>query len=166
MSYCSQTDIEDVLTELGVTTNTDAGYPFDTTDTTLLARIILKAEAQFNYYALPKYTVAALTGNKWVTMVVAVFAACKIMARGAQEIPAQLEKDRLEFLQQLQEIRSGMGQIPLTEKEFEDIPAMSNLRIDVGRAVSKVRVEMPISAGRPESLKVRKPDRATEFENY
>lgn len=164
MSYCTQADIEDVLTELGVTTNTDSGYPFDTTDTDLLDRIILKAEAQFNYYALPKYTVAGLTGNKWVTMVVATFAACKVMARGAQEVPAQLEKDRQEYIQQLQEIRSGLGQIPLTQKEFEDIPAMSNLRLDARKPVSKIRVEMPISAGRENSTKPRRTDRTTEFE--
>lgn len=164
MAYCTQTDIEDVLTELGVTVNTDAGYPFDTADTDLISRIIEKAESQINYYAMPKYAVAELTGNKWVTMAAAIFAACKIMARGAQGVPVQLEKDRDEILQQLQEIRSGLGQIPLAEKHYEDIPAMSNLRIDSRRNTSKVRVEMPISAGRPESYKERKVDRFSQYD--
>lgn len=163
MALCTIQHVKDAMSDYGVAAFSTDSFPFVAMDASRVNRFIARSEQEIFYY-LTKYDTTALSGNVWLQWVCATFTAFHLSCRGNQTPSAALNAARLEYKEQLDEIRSGLGQVPGAMKSPEDIPGMSNLRIDPRYSVHRQRVEMPISSGRSSSTRRIAVDRTAEWE--
>lgn len=157
---CSIADVKDVMSDYGVAAYSQDSYPFLVMDSARVTRMIERAQSEILYF-LTKYDGSALVAsgtNEWLRWCCATFASFALSSRSGQVPSPALAARRDEYLESLREIRAGQGQIPGVSKTPEDIPAMSNLRIDPRWNVHRQRVEIPISTGKLDSSKTRSPD--------
>lgn len=153
--YCSETDIEDIMsTHFTLETTNDDGSLNDDDDTKVLNAIV-RAEQRIQQYALNRYTDTLLQSNEWIRWCCATFAAVQLARRRGNAIPNGLQDEYDEYLAHLQLVRDGKAEVPGLLPRSEPGMTMSNVTYDQSSRRRKIRVSKTISAGEQTSEKPR-----------
>lgn len=161
--YCSETDIEDVMsTHFSLETTNDDGSLNDDDDTRILNAIV-RAEQRIQQYALPRYADSLLQSNTWVRWCCAVFSCVQLARRRGNPVPVGLQEEYDEYMEHLALVRSGKAEIPGLTPRSEPGITMSNVTVDLASHRRKIRVSKTISAGDQNSRKQRHVDWREQF---
>lgn len=156
--YCTQVDIESLLSKSGVRVRTnDTGLDL-ATDTGLVDDCIARGSEKIDMSVAKRYDTSAIQSHRWVKWCCAVISAVFLCRRKGWPVPSSLSEEYGEYLEQLQEIRDGKLDIEGVPDRNISIPSMSNLRVDMRYRTQKMRMESIVSTGRPASKLVRHDD--------
>jgi phage gp36-like protein len=131
--YCSETELDQILSSFGVevrTDDTDTG----TTNETIISAVLEQASAEINYYLFDQYPLSiiapggtALIWVKWACAYIGSFLLCQ---RRGNPVPDPLAEKYQKTIEALQLIESGKKQLPgdsgLVSPQFDYTPAISN----------------------------------------
>jgi phage gp36-like protein len=151
--YCTQTDVEALLSEDGVDASLDDNQDgqVDADADPWMSSMIEKATSDVNLYLLQRYTVAALAASAWVKWVTATFAAVGLRKRRGNPAPQSLLDDAERYLENLKAIATGAMALPgdtgLAAPQFDTGPTVSNMTVDRRYRRRKVRVVESTSTG-------------------
>jgi len=146
-TYCTQADIEALLSVTGVESRVDddAGGSLSATETGYITSAIQWATAKVNDFCLALYTAADLA-TSWVINEVAIVLAAKWLSiRRGNPSPGSIADACKEAMERLEKIRNGGHPLADIGQRNAAWPAWSNVRVDPLNIVKKVRVERPIS---------------------
>src|SRR6266850_2556798 len=121
-------------------------------NTALAARLTkgcLYGDGQVKTYCSPRYDDGDLAGswsvNRWATTLAARWVAKRL----CRPCPQSIQSDYEETLKELQQVKNGQLNIENCGTRTAGFPFITNLTIDIGYYVNKVRVEPSISDSTP-----------------
>lgn len=158
MAYCNQDDIEDILSEAGVSySSADVG---DGPDTDVVNNTIERAESLVKQALRKKYDTSTITraNNTWVKWCTATYAAVSLMRRRGNSVPDGLWVMYQEYKETLAAVKAGTEDIPDLDPRYEPGLTMSNHHISHWPRSAKSRVITSTSVGQQDSQKPRKRD--------
>src|SRR3990167_10175431 len=149
--YCTQADVEAILSAEGLVDRTDDSEDL-AGETALITLVIQWATDRVNLYVARRYTVADLATSTFINDVTAHFASCQFCKRRGNPCPESLNEQCKEFLEELKKIKDGDLTLPNSPERSNQLPALSNVRIDGRFQNAKVRVQKTISTGGESTL--------------
>jgi phage gp36-like protein len=154
-TFCVQTDVENVLSALGVEEFTDhenAG----STDTTVLDTCITQASQELEMWCMGRYTAAVLATSEVVTLWTANMAAyfvCRLRGNPVPDsIAAEFQRLTDPINGILPKIKAGKLQIPGLALRGDLRPTISNMHIDRRYTHNRARVDKAASTNAPSEL--------------
>lgn len=166
MAFCSQVDIEDILSSEGVLHATSDLGTSATADKTMVANAIERATVRIKQFIGRKYDASELSRtNAWIKWAAATIAAVMLMRRRGGGVPPGLQESYDEISEYLKEISKGIQEIPDAVPVREPGVTMTNLAVDMRYYTAKIRERVVISAGERQSAKPRRPDIRDQFFN-
>jgi len=173
-AYCSQSDVESIMSEVGVDLHADDRWPLWTEDPgspispaagdtataiQYVTEAIERASAKIDMGLGMKFEPSSFPSSDWVKWCCAYLAACEIFRRRGNSIPDSILSQCEYYTEIIDRVMSGeIGYIPDLTPRHEPIPAMSNLRVDNRYVDARIRVQQVVSAGRTDSSKPRHVD--------
>lgn len=148
-TYCTQADVEAVLSEFGVLARADDDRDdtLGTTDAASVTAMIRMAAGRMNSRLQKRYKLSDLVGNDWCRDTNAWIAARFLCARRGMAPPDSLEIIVQELFGELDRIRDNDADVSDIKESFEAIPTVSNFTVEPFRRHAKVRVIERISTG-------------------
>lgn len=147
MAYCTQSDIEHVLSSTGVDLRTDDGV-----EATLVADAIEEADMEIDQACLYLYTAASLAASNWVKHKAKAMAAYFLCIRRGNPAPASIAAAFERAIELLEKVRLGALAIPGAVMSKAAAPTMSNVRPTL-RPFPRSVIEKSRSTGKPEGYK-------------
>jgi len=145
-NWCTQTEIEDLMSANGVSVSTNDSQGNSVSDATIVANAIERGQSKLAQYLTQKYDISTITSaNVWIKWAAATFAAVEIMRRKGGVVSAGLQEIYEEYLAILNDVKNGPGLIPDLLQRTTPGMAVSNMTIDNRYAKAKMRVVGTIS---------------------
>lgn len=164
--YCTLADIKELLSVNGTIgrADDDNDGSISATEQTYFDRAINWATSRVNLYCLAKYAASELVTsalvNEWAVLCAAYWLSC----RRGNPPPGSFDDLYKSAIDDLKLIHSGSFQIPDIGYRDSAWPAWSNIRVDQGYPLRKIRVERPISESSPVPYSQPR-DRTAEYIN-
>ena len=148
-TYCEVADVEDILSEAGVTAYTDdpEDGTRDAADTAHVTTASERAATRINSQIEMTYKLADVAGNTWLKWCNATMAALAVATRRLEPAPARLVVEVDEYKSDLQEIKLGTMKLPEQAASFDTLPTVTNFDVERGRGVAPIRVRPDESTG-------------------
>lgn len=146
--YCDNTDIEALLSQVGVALrfDTEAGQAIKNT-------LMLKGKswgaARINDFAAGRYDTDQLAQSWTVNWWNAVLATRFVCMHRVNPIPQVIVNAYAETMKDMGDMRSGLYKLGDVELRVVDSPAWSNVRVPVWYMVHRIRVERRLSERTP-----------------
>lgn len=147
--YCTESDIDSILSTDGVDARID-DLGDGSTNSTNIAAAIEQASEKVNFYLSRRYVTAYLTQSAWVKWATATIAAWIIARRRGNPVMGSLEEDYTKYVEQLEQINRGEYDVPNVAPRFDVTPAVSNYTVDGRFDRTKIRKIQPTSTGGPQ----------------
>lgn len=147
--YCSESDIDAILSAAGTDARID-DFDDGTTNDTNSAAAIEQATEKVNFYLSRRYSPAYLVQSAWVKWATATIAAWIISRRRGNPVMGSLEEDYTKYIEQLEQIQRGEYDVPNIAPRFDVTPAGANYTVDGRFDRSKIRKIQPTSTGGPQ----------------
>jgi hypothetical protein len=144
--WCSQTEVEDLLSANGVwaSVNDDNGNAI--ADPTIVSNAIARGRTILGQYLVQRYNLDSITSNvEWVKWAAATFAAVELLRRKGGVVPPGIQELYEQYVVFLKEVQSGTFQVPGLYFNSSPGIAVSNLTMDNRYNRAKVRVVSTIS---------------------
>ncbi len=147
--YCTQSDVEAVLSEFGFLAriDDDRDDTIGTTEAAIVTAMIRKAAGRMNSRLQKRYKLSDLVNNDWCKDTNAWLAAWYVTARRGGAAPPGIAEEYNNLLTELDAIRDNDADVPDISESFEAIPTVSNFTVEPFRRHAKVRVIERISTG-------------------
>lgn len=158
MALCTVAELIDLFSLEGVIQASNDGDEGDAPNTSRVDNAIERAEQILKQYIAGRYNTDDLTSNTWAKWSCALIAVVQLFRRRGNPIPAGLEENWKELLDQLEMIRDGKAEVPDGQPRIEPGLVMSNIRFDARFPTQKIRAQTTISSGQQESSKIRRTD--------
>jgi len=141
--YCTQADVEDVLSPLGVRLRLDDDRDDNVSDDEQhrMTACIARASEEINKYCWQKYTPESLATSNWVNQATALLAAVFLCRSRGNPIPESLIEERDEIKEELQEIKAGQLLLPNVPLRRRPSPKVSNVRVSAHFQYKAIRKE-------------------------
>jgi phage gp36-like protein len=148
-TYCTQSDVEAILSAAGVTAfaDDDEDGSLDGTETGYITRAIERAAARMNAVLEIRYKLADLTSNAWCQFANADVAAYLLTSRRGNSPPTQIADAYQEVIDLLDKIKANRGKVPEQGESFDFLPSVSNYQPVRGVRNMPVRVDPNESTG-------------------
>lgn len=143
--YTSQDEIERLVSSEGVNLRISDLTGQNKID--YFTELIAEATDIINQYALIYYLAEDMADNRWVRARATWIALALLCRRRANPPPATVMDRYEEILADLNAVLIGKIQIPRLGTRTENLPALSNLRVDDRFRTRKLRVNPNISSG-------------------
>jgi len=167
VAYCTITEINDLMSEHGIAAATDDVGGESLVDSSVVNNAIERAEQRIKQFVTGRYDVTQFSSsNKWLKWCCATLSCVALYRRRGNLIPPGLQEQYDEYIEHLQAIRDGRGEIPDQAPRTEFSMAMSNLRIDHRYPTGKSRVVTTVSTGGQDSAKPRHVDHTALSDPY
>ena len=171
--YCSETELDDLLSSFGVQTRTDDADA-GSTDETQITPVTERATSDVNFALMQRYPLSILapggTAITWVKWATAIIAAVYLCQRRGNDVPESLAEGYAETKTKLDEIRTGqmqlIGDSGRVNPQFDDTPAVSNFTFNEWYRRTKIRRVPSTSTGgfiNPGRTQYNEPDVFTSF---
>jgi len=149
--YCTQADVESILSSAGVLDRLDDEGDQYVTSTELVAMtdIITDASETVNFYAWSRYSGESLATSNWVKRRTAELAAYELCTRRGNPAPEAVEAKALAAQEMLSKVRDRNHPIPGIGLRRILAPAWSNIRCDARYNWKVIRVERGTSTSEP-----------------
>lgn len=118
--YCSIDDVENILSEQGVTLRVDDSPP------TTNGNILDRASRRVDGYLLRRYREERLAESPWVQHATAVLAAVLLCGRRGNPIPSSLKAEWDEYKEELQRIRTENADLADVPERATSLPQLNN----------------------------------------
>lgn len=153
--FCTDEDVEGLLSVLGVQARADDDMAAPGSDTARMAASKLQARnyatARVKFYCQPRYRTEDLgtswLANDWAT----ALAAAWLCSRRGEDPPKALAELAKAAIDDMAEVRAGRAHVPDIGTANPDWPAWSNVTLDARYRVRQARVQRPISEPTPAS---------------
>ena len=145
-TYCTEADIEALLSVDGKVgrVDDDNNGSLSATESGYITKAINWATARLNMYLAPIYAQADLATD-WVVNEWCVILACHWLSiRRGNPAPGSFVDQMKSVMEDIKLVRQGTVVLDLGQREGA-WPAWSNVRVDMGYPLRKIRVERPIS---------------------
>lgn len=156
-NYCDIDEVENILSEDGVTNRTDDSPESVRADSEVTA-CIEQATSIINGYLSRRYSFSALATSTWIKWCCAYLSACRLAKRRANACPEPIAAECRQYLDWLKEIRDGVMDVPEIAPEVDMLPTVSNLTVDGRFTRQKVRRVPSTSTGSPPTPPVTQKD--------
>jgi hypothetical protein len=144
-TYCTQSDIERLLSSAGVLAFADHDED-GVAEVGVVDDCIVRASEEINLYCRQRYSEAGLASSSLVTRWATILGACFVCELRGNPVPASLEKEANRLLETiLPNILAGTMSLPGIPFGNDLRPGMSNLAVDRRYRFSKVRRTGPSS---------------------
>lgn len=151
-TYTTQNDIVALMSQEGVDLRLDddgSGAVSAAELAYLTTQGISYATSRVNWYCQGRYDNDQLNTsylvNDWCTRLATYW----LCTRRGNPAPKSIQDLRDEAIEEMKEVRNGMGMIPDLGTRNADWPAWSNVRVDPNYRLRKIRVERPLSEKTP-----------------
>lgn len=164
-TYCSETDIQALLSVDGETGSLDDDNDgsLNPTEEGYLAQAINWASDKVNFYCLSRYAASDLVNSWLVNNWCVILTAYWLSTRRGNPSPGSFADLYEEAIKDLEMIRKGEAQLPGIGLRTAAWPAWSNVRVNQLYALRKIRVERPISEQSPAKDYYQQQDWAANF---
>ena len=143
--YTSQDEVERLFSTIGVSLRVaDLG---GTNRTTYWTEVTEEATDIVNQYVLLYYDADDLANSRWVRYHATWIALVLLCRRRGNQVPQGIMDRYNEIIADLEMVRDGKMQIPRVPTTFNNLPSMSNMRVDDRFYTRKLRVNPNISVG-------------------
>ena len=141
--YCSQTNVEQILSANGVTLRLDDSGDGTVSAAEQLAMDFALADAAetCNFYLWPKYSPSWLATSNWVNVRASWLATYALCDRRGNPCPESLEDRAEKVLEELERVHSGSHLLPGVPLRWAMAPVYSNVRADPRYEYRVLRVE-------------------------
>lgn len=156
--YCTQIDVEDLISALGVQLrlDDDGSGTVDEDEQRRMTRALNWATAKVKFYALTHYADADLATSHLVNDWATILAAHWLCSTRLNPVPDSIQglafgrggNDR-GVMGDLEDVRAKRAQIPDIGYRNVDWPAWGNVFVDARYRVRQIRVQRPISESTP-----------------
>ena len=163
-TYCTNTDVQDVLSEVGVINRTD-DFPEDELDGAEVTAAIQAASSRIDAFLRRRYDTSDLSASTWVKWCCAYLSACLLSKRRGNPCPESIGAECAQYVEWLKEIRDGVMDVPEVSPAHDVLPAVSNLTVDARYARAKVR-RVPATSTREAPPNTVKSNPAREWNNW
>lgn len=151
--FCTQEDVEDLLSVLGVSSRVDADGSATVDAAGREGQVITKAlswaTARVRFYTSPRYRPEDISGNWMVNYWASCLAAQALCRFGGQPCPEEVANAVAEVLEDLKLVRAGTAHVPDSPTASVDWPAWSNVTVDPAYRTRQARVQRPTSERTP-----------------
>lgn len=137
-AYCSQDDVEEVLSEAGVLLRTDDD-PEGVEDASKVTAVIEAASSRIDMFLLRRYSASSLQSSIWVKWCCAYLSACLLSKRRGNPCPESIGFECQQYVDWLKEIRDGLMDLPGVAPSSDVLPSVSNFTVDARFNRAKVR---------------------------
>lgn len=163
--YCTQTDIENYLSAVGVKLRLDDDQDdiISTQEQEAMTDILAEATETINYYLFAKYTPAILATSWWVNRQATIFGSYRLCSRRTNPVADVVIEDVAKSEKQLEAISEGPKLVPNLPARMILAPHMSNTRCDPRYTFRVIRVERNQSSLWSPTQLQQNVDRADEF---
>jgi phage gp36-like protein len=148
IAYCTSDDLEDRLSEAGVTLRTDDSPP------TSYGNAILRASSKINQFLLRQYTEANLAASDIVTDYASTIATYYLCTRRGNPAPDSVIAEYREAIEELKLIHAGGMDVSDIGRRKSSAPVMDNNRVRLRPDPHAVvmRSRSTTTGGRPEGF--------------
>ena len=154
-TYCDTADVEDILSQAGVTAYVDdpEDGTRDAADTLHITNAIERTASRMNATLVMVYALADLADSDWCKWTNAVWAAFAIASRRREPVAANLQQELNALQEDLKQIKAGNMRIPdVTSASFDHLPSVSNYDPERWHRDTPIRVDREESTrGAPDS---------------
>lgn len=128
--YATQTDVEAVLSQLGVTLRADDDED-GVSETANITYALQEASSQVDFYLLQRYTAAVLATSDYVIKATAALAACLLSRRRGNVVPGSIDAACEKYSKQLEQIATGQYQLPGAAMRDDPGITVTGLAVDL-----------------------------------
>ena len=154
-TYCEIADVEDILSEAGVTAFVDdpEDGTRDVADTLHITNAIERSAGKMNTVLGMVYALPDLAGSNWCKWTNATWAAFEVVCRRNEPAPAHLQQAVNELKEDLKQIKAGNLRVPdITKASFDHLPSITNYDPERWHRSAPIRVDREESTrGAPDS---------------
>lgn len=152
-TYCGRTDVEDLLSQAGVlaTIDDDENGVESPDESQAVVLAIQRSATRINVKVQRQYVLADVTTNTWLRWANATMAAAMLIMRRSNPLPETWAQDLREINEMLDDVAWGRMNLPEQVPSFDYRGSVTNLRPELYKALSPVRVVVPESTG-PQSV--------------
>ena len=167
-TYCTDTEVEVILSEHGVTAFLDDEQESDVRsaeEVVVMTSLIERAaEMVINFRLCHRYKISELANNAWCKWANATIAAMYVATRRNNPTPESLLRDVEDIYDALRQIENGWKKLPSQAESWDQLPAVTNYDVERIRTQTPVRVVQeestrPREAGSPTKRRTSKPIR-------
>lgn len=145
--YCTQAQIESILSEHGVLAFTDDDHDGISDGTLIQDAIDRSASLKIDFYLCQRYDLTQITNNSWVQYANAILAAVAIVSRRGMSVPESLHEQEAMVIEQIRLIHRGTCKVPGMAERFDHLPSVSNYDVERFRNIHPIRVQREESVG-------------------
>lgn len=154
--YCTQTDVEQILSANGVTLRLDddgAGL-VSAAEQLRMTDAINGAACTVDFYCFSKYTQAQLATSMFINRAASWLAAYDLCGTRGNEVPESILEEAEKWEEKLAKIESKGGRVPGLPYRMSQCPTMDNTRLDNRYNSKVIRVERRTSTSQATQLPV------------
>lgn len=145
-AWCTQAEIEDLLSATGVSVSTNDNMDNAVSDALIVSNAIERGQSRLGQYLIGKYDTDIITSsNVWVKWANAAFAAIEIMRRKGGVVPLGLQEIYEEYIDILKDVKDGTGLIPGLVLRTSPGISVANITLDNYYNRAKIRKVETIS---------------------
>lgn len=141
-SYCSRTDIENIMGPAAVlaSIDDDQDQVESAADTAALTAIIDRAANEMNQMIRHQYVLADVAGNDWLVYAQATIVVYRLRTRRNNPAEGSVEEEYRSVMRLLKEVRWGREQLPDQSPSYDHLPSVSNFSPQLFRQDAPIRV--------------------------
>jgi hypothetical protein len=131
MPYSTITQIEQIISELGVDLTSGDNFTTIASDTANVNAAIEKVDSIIDLKIGMLYSPASLAASTWVKWCSATLASCALYRRRGNPCPESLHRECEEYIENLNAIKAGELQLPDVAYQGNHFPTMTNIAVDM-----------------------------------
>lgn len=131
MAYSTKTDIEQIISALGVDLTSSDDFTTVADDATNIAAAIQKVDSIIDFNLRRLYSASSIAGSTWVKWCSATLASCQLFKRRGNACPESLGKECEQYIEDLKAIANSERILPDAVYQGNHFPTVTNLAVDM-----------------------------------
>jgi hypothetical protein len=149
MPYSTKTEIEQIISALGVDLTSGDDFTVIAEDTANITAAIEKVDSIIDFNLRKLYSAVSIDASTWVKWCSATLASCQLFRRRGNPCPESLSKECDQYLEDLKAIARAEMTLPDAAYLGNHFPTLTNVRIDMRYTNRQIRRVQSTSTGNP-----------------